>query len=390
MQRARAVWIQTPWIDLLFFIGVPLLLAPLIVAAPNRPSVQQLILYLGAFGALGHHLPGMMRAYGDRELFRRFRVRLVLAPIFLVLVCVGFSLRGLTGVVLLTFLWTTWHTLMQIYGFARIYDSKVGASSRWTSRLDHALCIAWIGAPLFWSDSRAAYFLDLYYRCGGPLLSVPVVDAARNAWLAATALVSAAFLAHLAANWSRGIRPNPVKLLFFAVSFGFWWFCMVAVDHLIAGIALFDVFHDVQYLALVWMFQRSRALKHAGVTGFTRFLFRSSGSMIGLYVGLIVAYGSIGQDPGLLASETARNVLAGVLAASALFHFYLDGFIWKVRELSTRENLGIAGASAPTSVGAGLASLPSWTRHAWKWSLFVVPLSLFAWGESHRGLEQGA
>ncbi|HUR28900.1 MAG TPA: tetratricopeptide repeat protein, partial [Planctomycetota bacterium] len=378
----RTLWIRGPWTDLLFFVGVPLLLLPLILAAPGRPSVQELILVLGAFGALGHHLPGMLRAYGDRELFRRFRVRLILAPLFLTLACVGFSVSGLTGIVLITFVWTTWHTSMQIYGFARIYDAKLGASSRWTTRLDLALCAAWIVAPLCFSDGRVAYALDLYYRTGGPLLAASTVTALRTAWLVFTAALSLAFVARLLRTWTRGERPNPVKLVFFAVSFGFWWFCMVAVEHLVAGIALFDVFHDVQYLALVWMFQRARVEKQAGVTGFTRFLFRSSGGLIGLYVGLIVAYGSIGHFSGKLASEDARNVLTGVLAASALFHFYLDGFIWKVREPSMREGLGLAGGSAAIANAVR-------ARHAWKWSLFVVPLGVLGYAESTRALEQG-
>ncbi len=385
-QRTRTIWIQNLWIDLAFFIGVPVSLAPLIFAAPGRPSVQELILYLGAFGALGHHLPGMLRAYGDQELFRRFRARLVIAPLFLALVCVGFSVRGLTGVVMITFLWTTWHTLMQIYGFARIYDSKVGSTARWTSGLDHALCIAWIGAPLFYSDSRVAYALELYYRCGGPLIAASVIDAIRNAWLVVTAAISLAFALHLAWSWSKGARPNPLKLLFFTASFSFWWFCMVEVEHLVAGIALFDVFHDVQYLALVWFFQRTRVEQNAGVSGFTRYLFRSSGTLIGLYVGLVVAYGSLGHFSGQVASETVRNVLLGVLAASALFHFYLDGFIWKVREPSTRETLGIGIASPANAV---IANLPGWTRHAWKWGLFVVPLSVFTYSETKIPLDQG-
>lgn len=360
---------------------MPLLLVPLIAASPERPGVQDLILYVGAFGALGHHLPGMMRAYGDRELFRRFRIRLVLAPAFLILVCVGFSVSGLGGVVLLTFLWTTWHTLMQVYGFARIYDSKAAPAARRAGWLDQALCIAWIAAPLAYSDSRVAHTLELYYRCGGPLVPAGVIDAARVSWLALTAAVTMVFAARILRSWRSGVRPNPVKLLFLAASFGFWWFCMAAVEHLAAGIALFDVFHDVQYLALVWLFQRARVAGSAGVTGFTRFLFRSSGSLAGLYVGLVVAYGSLGHFTGMVASDTVRNALLGVLAASALFHFYLDGFIWKVRERTTREGLGLDGGTAPVPEAR---RLPVPVRHVLLWCLFVVPLGLCLIAETGR------
>jgi tetratricopeptide (TPR) repeat protein len=370
-------WIAGPWLDLAFFIGVPLFLVPLILARPGRPAVQELLLYLGAFGALGHHLPGMMRAYGDRELFRRYRWRFVLAPLFLGGVCVGFTLAGLGGVVLITFFWTTWHTLMQIFGFARIYHAKSAApaaTARRTARIEQLLCIGWIGAPLAFSDSRVGYVLELYYRCGGPLVPEAALELARRGWIAATLGISAVYLLDLLLSWRAGLRPSPVKLGFLAVSFGFWWFCMAAVDHLVVGIALFDVFHDVQYLALVWLFQRRRVEAGEGVTGFTRFLFRRSGALIGLYVGLVVAYGSIGYFSDALASERVRQVVLGLLAASALYHFYLDGFIWKVRERGTRASLGLAGG--------GEARLPGWTRHGAKWALFVVPLALAGWAEA--------
>jgi Flp pilus assembly protein TadD len=391
LSSARSPWIGGPWLDLCLILGVPLFLLPLILLAPGRPDVQELILYLGAFGALGHHLPGMLRAYGDRALFQRFRARLIVAPIFLVTVCVGFSVSGLGGIVLATFLWTTWHTLMQIFGFARIYDAKWNAgrapgaafaAERWTGRLDQLLCIAWIGAPLVWSDSRVGYALELYYRCGLPHLPTAALDGARHLWLAATLVVSALFLAQLVWSWSRGRRPSVLKLSFFAASFGFWWFCMVEVEHIVAGVALFDVFHDVQYLAIVWLFQRSRAEQAAadgGVTGFTRFLFLRSGALrgvfVGLYAALVVGYGSLGYFTGLVSSELVRQVLLGVLAASALFHFYLDGFIWKVRESGTRASLDLPGDPAAP------ARPWRWTQHAWKWAFFVLPVAWFAHAE---------
>jgi tetratricopeptide (TPR) repeat protein len=383
---ASRPWIAGPWLDLALFIGVPLFLVPLILLRPGRPGVQELLLYLGAFGALGHHLPGMMRAYGDRELFRRYRVRFVLAPLFLAGVCVGFTVAGLGGVVLITFFWTTWHTLMQIFGFARIYHAKGAAalpadSSRRIGRVEQLLCIGWIGAPIAWSDSRLGYLLELYYRCGGPLLPDAALELARRGWIAATLGITAVYLLDLFRAWRAGTRPSPVKLGFLAVSFGFWWFCMAAVDHLVVGIALFDVFHDVQYLALVWLFQRRRVDAGEGVTGFTRFLFRRSGALIGLYVGLVVAYGSIGYFSKAIASETVRQVVLGLLAASALYHFYLDGFIWKVRERGTRASLGLAGGGE----ARGLA----WSRHGAKWALFVVPLALAGWAEGTNRRDEG-
>jgi Flp pilus assembly protein TadD len=111
-----------------------------------------------------------------------------------------------------------------------------------------------------------------------------------------------------------------------------------------------------------------------------RFVFRRSGSLIGLYIGLIFAYGSIGYFQAHLEIETVKRVLTGVVAASGLLHFYYDGFIWKVRERSTRENLGLAGGNISVQ---SREFLPSWALHGAKWvGVFVVPLAALWIGQA--------
>ena len=67
-----------------------------------------------------------MRAYGDRELFARYRWRFLLAPPLILAATLWFSARDLHGLLLLVFTWDIWHVLMQHYGFMRIYDAKQG------------------------------------------------------------------------------------------------------------------------------------------------------------------------------------------------------------------------------------------------------------------------
>ena len=67
------LWILSSWRDLLLYVATPLLLVPMFALAQSRWSAQDIYVFVTAFGALGHHLPGMIRAYGDRALFERFR-----------------------------------------------------------------------------------------------------------------------------------------------------------------------------------------------------------------------------------------------------------------------------------------------------------------------------
>src|SRR5205823_12632133 len=119
----RNVWILDSWRDLILYVGTPLLIIPLFTLAQARWSAQEIYLFVDAFGAMGHHLPGMIRAYVDRALFERFRWRLIFAPIFLVVVCTVLFLWALKGIALLAFIWGVSDGMMQTYGFCRIYDA---------------------------------------------------------------------------------------------------------------------------------------------------------------------------------------------------------------------------------------------------------------------------
>jgi tetratricopeptide (TPR) repeat protein len=162
-------------------------------------------------------------------------------------------------------------------------------------------------------------------------------------------------------------------------SIGFWLYCNNGVSNILAGIALFEVFHDTQYLSLVWIYNRNRVEKDSNIGGFMRFVFRRSGALVGLYIGLVFAYGSLGYFNSRLEIETIKRILTGVVAASGLLHFYYDGFIWKVREKSTRESLGLTGGAAAATANQ---FLPSWLLHGLKWvAIFVVPLSALCIGQ---------
>jgi tetratricopeptide (TPR) repeat protein len=376
----KTLWILNSWRDLILYVGTPLFLVPMFVLAQARWSAQDIYVFVGAFGAMGHHLPGMIRAYGDRALFKRFRWRFIFAPIFLVGVCVAFYWWDLKGIILVVFFWGVWHGMMQTYGFCRIYDAKTGSFAAVTRRLDFAACAIWFATAVLLSSQRMADTLETYYASGGPFIPPWLLHNAQQIMLGGAIAVSVLFLFNFSRMWAEGKRPNPVKLALLATTIAFWWYCNNGVTNILAGIALFEVYHDVQYLSLVWIYNRSRVEKDSSIGGFMRFVFRRSGSLVGLYVGLVFAYGSLGYFNSHLEIETVKRVLTGVVAASGLLHFYYDGFIWKVRDRSTREHLGLTGdtISAPSR-----EFLPSWALHGLKWvGVFVIPLGALWIGQA--------
>ena len=374
------LWILGPWKDWLLFIGTPALILPLVLLARMRVRIEDLAFFVAAFGALGHHFPGLLRAYGDPELFQRFRVRFVVAPLFLVAACVFCVSQELSGLTLVAYAWGVWHGLAQTYGFLRIYDAKVQSQARLTCRLDLAMCVAWFVGLVLLSPTRMHRVLEMFYASGGSIVPAAWIQGARAVAQVALVGVTLAFLVHLLVGWRRGLRPSPLKLLTMVTSFGFWWYCNIAVSNLLLGILLFELFHDVQYLTIVWAFNRSRAEKGA-LTGLSRFLFRPRAALIGAYVGLVFAYGTLSYAANGLPSGLPKKALLGALSASALLHFYYDGFIWKVRDKATRQSLGLAGGKEARAA----ARLPGWLTHAFYWCLFLIPLAGLAVAQT-RGL----
>lgn len=373
---ATARWIVGPAQDLLLFLCTPVLILPAILLLQQRFASAAISTAVMAFGAMGHHLPGMLRAYGDRALFRRYRTRFVVAPVILVTLCVAFALRGSSGMLLIAYLWGVWHGWMQTYGFARIYDAKVGSFGPRVARWDFALCATWFVAGVVVADTRLFYLLRMAGEFGFAAPGADAVAALRVGVIATLIAVTLGYAANLLALQRAGRRVNPLKLLLLATSFGWWWYANVAVADILIGLILFEIFHDVQYLSIVWLFNRGRVDRDPDVGGFTRFVFRRSWGLVGLYVAMVFAYGGLGPlAEHWVTSPTAISIATALVTASTLLHFYYDGFLWKVREVTTRQSLGI-------DAGREAQAAPLVTRHALIWLLLLVPVAIL-WTTSH-------
>ena len=237
--------------------------------------------------------------------------------------------------------------------------------------MDLALCFAWFSAAVLLSPMRFRTLFDLYYESGGPVVPATAVTAIRAGVVVALGVVTIVFLWRQWSDWRAGRGASPVKITLLVSSIAFWWYCNNGVQNILVGIALFEVFHDVQYLAIVWIYNRTRVERDRNIGGFMRFVFRRSGALIGVYVGLVLAYGAIAFTQSAITVEGIRHGLIGVVTASALLHFYYDGFIWKVRETQTRTMLGIEGAGAAPLAPARF--WPAWFRHSLRWVALVIP-----------------
>lgn len=364
-------WILDSWRDLLLIVATPLCVLFGISLAKLHWSGDE-ITNFALVSAIGHHLPGIMRAYCDRELFARFRARFLIAPVVLIWAAWTATIWEFKGIVLVAAIWGWWHYMAQAYGFMRIYDAKVGSFSPVTRWLDKALCVTWFAAPVLLARNALPVFLDLFYKCGGPIIPATVITAVRTAAIGLTCLVTALFVLHTLFLYCSGRASSSVKLMLMFSTFGFYWYSLATVENVLVAYALFELFHDVQYLTIVWVFNCGRAERDAQVGGFTRFLFRKRGWLIVLYVALVYAYGSLDYSVKGISNGLLKQTLLGVFLASTLLHYYYDGFIWKLREGSTRQPLGLQAGPQPPRSGMRMGA--TW-KHAAGWAGLVVLVS---------------
>lgn len=390
----RRPWIVSPAWDLFYLVLTPLLIVPaVLIAARQWLRPEEIYLAVISFASLGHHLPGFMRAYGDRELFHRFRWRFLLAPplifalalVFTPPASVAQALRlpwtHLHGLELILLAWGTWHGLMQTYGFMRIYDIRRGENDRYVARLDHALCLMIFIAGLVFSDTRMFGVASAMWQCGLPIFGPETLAVVR--WIVGllSAVVVLLYVLHLINRRRQGLPLNWVKLLFAASTGWFYWYCGRLSTNLLIGIAMFEIYHAVQYNAIVWIYNR-RLLEKAGERfGPLGFLFRDRTTMLGVYLAAIAAYSSIrfftahaGDRMFSGDVDDARQWLIAAFVTSSFLHFYYDGFIWKVSERKTQDNL--IDVPAPSFE----RFVPSFI-HAGKWATLLAIAAMLVGSE---------
>ena len=360
-------WFRSPTFDFLWILGVPLLTWPLLTLANVEwgPAVMSQLILLTA---TGHYFATFVRAYGDADLFARFRVRFVVVPIVLLLTCVGAFAFGFGAeLTILVAAWAFWHWLAQAFGFARIYDIKVGSFHPRTALLDKALVVAGFVGTATLTDGAVATFGKLLLDAGVPLPSAATVATLQTGIAAVVVAVGVAYVANLAVTIARGQPWSWQKQVMHVMTIGYYWFAFAWLPNVLIAHVLYEFFHDVQYFAITWITCQGRS-RRPGVRSWMKAMFRPTWLAAAGFVALMVVFGGVDAwGRHSLGEGAAYDVWIGVFVTFALLHYYYDGFIWKARESALGNDLGIRQ-------GIGAKVVPG-LRHGAAWLAFFGPLA---------------
>jgi hypothetical protein len=278
------------------------------------------------------------------------------------------------GYLVLVGLWAYWHVVRQHHGIVRLYQRKNEQPSRADYWIDFLLIHVGLTAPL-------VAFLTRHPELRA-VLSLPalagtdrVAGVARvAAGVAATAVV-ALFVARQGHRWLTGRALNAPKLLFLAAVVPFY--LIVFNSDAALGAPLFAIAplaiipHDIQYQAMVWLYNRGRhggARSPADARGAAPSLReRLTASLPALAacaagVGALLATASCSLDRALLCPApfyataailpggiTAREILIVAFHGFFIHHYFVDQHIWKPgREPGLAARLGLPAAATPT------------------------------------------
>lgn len=371
----RNPWIVSARFDAVWFLLTPLLCAALVLPLRSRFDSQTILVFVMGLSSFGHHLPGFLRAYGDRELFRRFSLRFLLAPIVVYAVFVSFALAEAQGMMLLLMLWSVWHVGMQHFGFLRIYDAKRGIHDAFGARLDWIVSIAWFATIVLASPTYSHILVERMFAAGWTWLTPELFGGIRLiAWIIAGG-ASLVYVGHVARRLATGLPVSWIKLTLMVTTLLFLGYVWSGLGDIYLGLATWEIFHDLQYFALTWVYNRRLVDTGLARSGVMRAFF--SPRRVLLYALAIPLYGSINLAILTTEGTGAFPYLMAFVLTSTFLHYYFDGFIWKVRQQRTRQGLSLSEGEAPEA-----SASPALARRLAHAGLFLLPIGAIAAAES--------
>lgn len=326
--------IGSPGFDALCFWGSPLLAFAgiaiaerLALSLPGTSSEEmaKVVVLISAVLTYAHLMAVAPRAYLNREVFNAYRFRLTVVPVLLLLALVVSPTLLIAGGVLTTF-WDIHHSAMQNFGIGRIYDMKAGNGSETLRTTDLGLHWFLYVGPLVAGASLMTHvnsFADFNGTTLTELALLPgVLESGQGAfkaigiaaWTATLALALYRYRKAAAAGYRMPVHKAVLILTTGLVSLLAWGFSSVLV-----ALASINIYHAVQYFALVWL-KEGRRMRDA-VGAWKRWALPL----------FLLACGFLGVAYEIVVKAKMGALLAPFIACS-LLHFWFDSFVWSVRK----------------------------------------------------------
>lgn len=234
-----------------------------------------------------------------------------------------------------------YHFVRQQYGWVMMYRGRNGERDRLGRWLDGATIYLATIYPLVWWHAHLPRGFA-WMRTGDFLTGIPT-------WLAdATGIVYLALLAiYVGRAIAQGVRRQPIswgKHLVVVTTAACWYVGIVASNADYTFTMTNVLIHGIPYMALVYVYARNAAREPGAERGATaRLLTGGRGIVVFLSTLWLIAYveellwdRTLWHDREWLFGTgfdlgSGAMIIAPLLAAPQLTHYFLDGFLWRRR-----------------------------------------------------------
>jgi hypothetical protein len=358
----RTGYILSGRADLVWFLGLPF--AAVLFALGCQAWLPYVtVVSINLWITVPHHYATWVRTYGMPEVWHRFKERLVIGPLVILLVTgVGLLTAPITLLLVIS-AWDHQHSIMQQHGFSRVYDFKAKAGLPTTGRFD--LTLHWVlyshmflNAPMF----RFLWIRELH-RMQVPITAEFVEGLVAVSWVVLVSYL-AVYAWHLWRTISSGGSLNPVKYAFIGASYFLWYFVAWHTNSIVLYAIAHRIMHGVQYIVMVYAFmgrsaaqrpaeeqraartadwRRLRWLIPGGIAYAAVFQLLINRPLDEFGFGIVnfAPYPAI-QQFNLPALDVAASYVLWsqmIVYLAGAMHYYVDSFIWKVRDPRVQQRL---------------------------------------------------
>ncbi|MBL4847934.1 MAG: hypothetical protein JKY65_20660 [Planctomycetes bacterium] len=332
-------YLVSPLFDCLNFLYMPLIALVIGIAISHAPFVKTKI-YVDGRPLLPHmifililtaaHLVLVfVRSHGNGKVFRRHPWRFTLVPLVLGLALYN-SLWLSMFVSVVAIWWDLYHSSMQTFGLARLYERKAGNDVEVGRSLDKWLNILLYAGPILGGATLLNHIrLSKFERLGPFFAAIPAkVETLESTLTYGLLAVAIPFLIYYVYSYWRfaqqGHRvsyPKVFLLIVTGVTSIYTW----GFNSFGQAFFIMNLFHAWQYFAIVWWVEGGNVKRILRVEGRP---YLATAIALTFFVALPLGYGTLVTVIHL----TTNNALFCLAMVVTIMHFWYDGFIWSVRK----------------------------------------------------------
>ena len=337
--QERSPYLVGPVFDCLNFLYMPLIALAIGAALSHAPFIKTGIMLDGR--AIAPHMIFILtltaahlslvfvRSHLNRDVFKRHRWRFTLVPFVLGLALYN-SLWLSMFAAMVAIWWDLYHSSMQTFGLARLYERQAGNDVEVGRALDKWLNILLYAGPILGGATLVNHIrMSKFERLGSFFSAIPAqAETYERALTYGLLAIGVPFLGYYVYRYWRLVQeghkvswPKVLLLVTTGVTSIYSW----GFNSFGQAFFIMNLFHAWQYFAIVWWVEGGNLKKILRLEGRP---YLGTALVLALFLGLPLAYGALVTVVHL----DTNNALFCLAMVVTLMHFWYDGFVWSVRK----------------------------------------------------------